>query len=159
MSMPWPGTPHFKKWQLQAAPGQTDTAKISSTRQQRGGNPTQGDMNWIGSEGSIDRAPFSRSCGCASPGAGIGGGSSSPFHHDGASSLASRRAVLLHALDTVDCLVAVCGGFLATKVAEDLWPLLKVCPGQGGGKGVRLFALLFVFLWCFIVMVAPPLRC
>lgn len=44
----------------------------------------------------------------------------------GMSSLSSRRAVLLHALDTVDALVDVCGDFLSSKVAEDLWPLLKV---------------------------------
>lgn len=44
----------------------------------------------------------------------------------GISSLSSRRAVLLHALDTVDALVDVCGDFLSSKVAEDLWPLLKV---------------------------------
>ena len=43
----------------------------------------------------------------------------------GATSLSSRRAVLLHALDTVDALVDVCGDFLSSKVAEDLWPLLK----------------------------------
>eukprot|EP00752_Nemacystus_decipiens_P012189 g10806.t2 len=45
---------------------------------------------------------------------------------NGVSSLSSRRAVLLHALDTVDALVDVCGDFLSSKVAEDLWPLLKL---------------------------------
>lgn len=34
--------------------------------------------------------------------------------------------MLLHALETVDALVDVCGDFLASKVSEDLWPLLKV---------------------------------
>ncbi|CAM9393588.1 unnamed protein product [Hapterophycus canaliculatus] len=49
------------------------------------------------------------------------------YHGDGSwSSLSSRRAVLLHALDTVDALVDVCGDFLASKVSEDLWPLLKL---------------------------------
>lgn len=43
-----------------------------------------------------------------------------------ASSLSSRRAVLLHSLDTVDALVDVCGDFLSSKVSEDLWPLVKV---------------------------------
>lgn len=40
--------------------------------------------------------------------------------------LRSRRAALLHSLDVVDALVDVCGDFLSSKVAEDLWPLLKV---------------------------------
>lgn len=44
----------------------------------------------------------------------------------GMASLSSRRAVLLHTLDTVDALVDVCGDFLSSKVAEDLWPLLRV---------------------------------
>lgn len=41
-------------------------------------------------------------------------------------SLSARRAILLHALDTVDVLVEVCGDFLSLKVSEDLWPLLRV---------------------------------
>eukprot|EP00903_Cladosiphon_okamuranus_P012353 g11582.t1 len=44
----------------------------------------------------------------------------------GMASLSSRRAVLLHALDTVDALVDVCGDFLSDKLAEDLWPLLRL---------------------------------
>lgn len=39
--------------------------------------------------------------------------------------------MLLHALDTVDALVDVCGDFLSSKVSEDLWPLLKVSRGFG----------------------------
>lgn len=50
-------------------------------------------------------------------------------------SLASRRAVILHALDTVDILIEACGDFLSSKVSEDLWPLLKVCSDIDGDAG------------------------
>ncbi|CAM9425346.1 unnamed protein product, partial [Discosporangium mesarthrocarpum] len=40
--------------------------------------------------------------------------------------LPARRAVILHFLDTVDCLAGVCGDFLSTKITEDLWPVMKV---------------------------------
>ncbi|CAM9135285.1 unnamed protein product [Scytosiphon promiscuus] len=55
-----------------------------------------------------------------------GAGTGNDDYGGTSSSLSSRRAVLLHALDTVDALVDVCGDFLASKVAEDLWPLLKL---------------------------------
>ncbi|CAM9944988.1 unnamed protein product, partial [Choristocarpus tenellus] len=45
--------------------------------------------------------------------------------------LTARRAVVLHFLDTMDCLVGVCGDFLSTKISEDLWPLIKVRKARG----------------------------
>ncbi|CAM9692403.1 unnamed protein product, partial [Ectocarpus sp. 8 AP-2014] len=58
--------------------------------------------------------------------ASVGSGGDHGYGHLEASSLSSRRAVLLHSLDTVDALVDVCGDFLSSKVSEDLWPLLKL---------------------------------
>ncbi|CAM9675898.1 unnamed protein product [Ectocarpus fasciculatus] len=58
--------------------------------------------------------------------ASVGSGGDHGYVYLEASSLSSRRAVLLHSLDTVDALVDVCGDFLSSKVSEDLWPLLKL---------------------------------
>ncbi|CAB1113910.1 unnamed protein product [Ectocarpus sp. CCAP 1310/34] len=56
----------------------------------------------------------------------VGSGGDHGDGHFEASPLSSRRAVVLHSLDTVDALVDVCGDFLSSKVSEDLWPLLKL---------------------------------
>ncbi|CAM9532484.1 unnamed protein product [Ectocarpus sp. 13 AM-2016] len=56
----------------------------------------------------------------------VGSGGDHGDGHLEASSPSSRRAVLLHSLDTVDALVDVCGDFLSSKVSQDLWPLLKL---------------------------------
>lgn len=68
------------------------------------------------------------------------------------SSLSSRRAVLLHALDTVDSLVDVCGDFLSSKVAEDLWPLLKVSGFRAAADGtVSLVSVHSRGVWVWFV--------
>lgn len=78
------------------------------------------------------------------PDAGMNGGA-----FGDASSLSSRRAVLLHALETVDALVDVCGDFLSSKVEEDLWPLLKVSRRRRRPPPLAAFRYR---LLCFVVV-------
>ncbi|CAM9619070.1 unnamed protein product, partial [Phaeothamnion confervicola] len=58
--------------------------------------------------------------------AGGSNGSQSNLDSGSGQSFEARRAVLLHLLETVASIAERCGDFLSIKVAEELWPALRV---------------------------------